>query len=748
MKIAVSKIQFVSFSFFLFCAVSIFAQTGHNYSGAEAGKTAEKTYTVTLTARAYGDSIVLRWAPEDAGVWGLANKYGWYLTRTGGNTSGQVLLNSAKPIKPWDESMLRSTFGGSDNNAGLLAQLLYSQSAVSRTLADNPSTLYEYIYRQHGEQSRRQMLVYMLADQNLCYAKAAGLCYVDKDVERGVSYEYTLVIADDMEADGNHGADGLKGFISIPQASIIVNNKTFKKSDMPEVPQASITRIDDYRVAINWPASTYAGYYVERQNQSDSTWQQVNHAPIMKLQSNQLHSTKGGELDSLVINNVVCVDSIKPGETATYRMRAFDVFGDYTDWVVLPAYKMPQIQHLERPVLYNIVADSNSTHIEWLVNKDASYKGFVVAFASSLSDKWTKVSDKLGDSIHVFNDTLANTRGVGYYRVYAYDSIGNVSCSNILPNAVQDTQSVTSPQMLRGRASMIKTESNGSMANTSLANIALKWNEVKAKDVIGYRIYASADRNKPFYEAAPAMVSQSIYNDTVTIQSDTLYYYIVAVDGRHNYSVPSDTIAVDMPDVVSPEPCSLISAVELNDRTVVRWAKSTSADVVKYHIYSQCIGTSNWQWIATIKAEDIDTVEFVQYSVQHSSVAFPTQYVIEAVDHSGNVSPRGGIVEVKPTNGQPVEFVTALTASRNKKRASVKLDWKYAAPVQPGFYGVIYRSVDGSKPVAVGMAQPTQTSFTDAKLPQEGRMATYYIVVKSSNGVSTSPSQSVNVSLR
>ena len=41
----------------------------------------ETIFYVRSTARSYGDSIVLRWAPENAGVWISANYYGWNIIR-------------------------------------------------------------------------------------------------------------------------------------------------------------------------------------------------------------------------------------------------------------------------------------------------------------------------------------------------------------------------------------------------------------------------------------------------------------------------------------------------------------------------------------------------------------------------------------------------------------------------------------------------------------------------------------------
>ena len=38
-------------------------------------------FDFTVIARSYGDSIVLRWAPHNAGIWLLANHYGWNIYR-------------------------------------------------------------------------------------------------------------------------------------------------------------------------------------------------------------------------------------------------------------------------------------------------------------------------------------------------------------------------------------------------------------------------------------------------------------------------------------------------------------------------------------------------------------------------------------------------------------------------------------------------------------------------------------------
>ena len=40
------------------------------------GEYNQPMYDFTVVARSYGDSVVLRWAPQNAGVWLSANYYG------------------------------------------------------------------------------------------------------------------------------------------------------------------------------------------------------------------------------------------------------------------------------------------------------------------------------------------------------------------------------------------------------------------------------------------------------------------------------------------------------------------------------------------------------------------------------------------------------------------------------------------------------------------------------------------------
>ena len=87
----------------------------------------EKNPAVRVIARAFSDSIVVRWGVDDPVAWQLTNKYGYYIERYTLMQNGKMmdsperieLLN--EPQKPWGldhqyEDQLREREGNEDEN--------------------------------------------------------------------------------------------------------------------------------------------------------------------------------------------------------------------------------------------------------------------------------------------------------------------------------------------------------------------------------------------------------------------------------------------------------------------------------------------------------------------------------------------------------------------------------------------------------------------------------------------------------
>jgi hypothetical protein len=698
----------------------------------------ENTYSVELDTRSYGDSIVLRWTPDDAALWSLGNAYGWKITRTGGKKNTAKVV---KVVKPWDLAKIRSSFGASSKaEAGLIAQSIYAPSSVSRSLADDPATLIEYVCRVRNEQAARQTVVNMLADRSIGYADAAGLRYVDRDVEEGATYEYTITFAGETD------------IFECREVSLIVRNNKFRADHMAVVPQPAVKQIGTSRVAVYWPETDYCGYYVERSLRgagvADTAWHALNTAPVVKLDKSDVSEYPFVQLSR---ENVLLIDSLAPGQTALYRVRAYDQFAALSGWTTSESFTMPESRPLTPPEFIHIVpADSNSLTLQWRVPEGVNYSGFVVAFSKTFEDAWSKVSDKLKATENSFKDTLAGGRGIGYYRIYAFDSLGRLASSNMMPNLVVDMSAPAAPQALRANASLVKSDVAGLRVNNGLAAVALSWNAAgknAPNDLIGYLVFSSDRREGPYGQVSSTIVTGNSTTDTVSVEgiSSSAYYYAVAVDSRFNYSLPSDTIAVLLPDIVSPEPCVWKSTIPADGKTAIKWYRSPSADVVKYNIYTQPAGTSTWQWLATVDTTEIGASPYVTYNVPNEGLVFALQYAVEAIDHSGNSSGRSGIVSLAPDAS--AQAGVKLKAKYNRKSSSVALTWQYAAKPQANFFGIIYRAADGEAPVAVGSFKPSQTSFTDSRLPNAKSVA-YHVVLKSSRSAVSNPSSPVKVALK
>jgi len=702
----------------------------------------ENTYSVSFESRAYGDSIVLRWMPDDPAVWMLANRDGWQITRTGGknNTSKVVKL-----VKPWTSSKMASEFGHSDLLAGAIAQAIYGDTKVNQALASNPSSMVEYVCRLREEQSSRRTIVSFLSSRSTRYADAAGLRFVDREVEKGATYEYTLVYA------------GKSDVFTCSEASEIVKNTSHdKKSGNKAVKEVSVKQIDASRVAVYWPVSDYNGFFVEKslrgketkessdqsESQTSDNFVALNKLPVVK---SDVSSTTEYPGIPVTRDNVIYIDSLSAGQTVVYRVRGYDLFGDMSEWQTSDAFTFLEQHSLSSPELVKVSPlDSNGCSVEWRLPEAVKYTGFVVAFSRKVDGSWSKVSDKIPFGTTSFADSAALKCGVGFYRVYAYDSLGRLAYSNILPNLISDTVPPTSPQVVRGKSSLAANSQSGNQAIVSLS-----WNEPKVKpdDLLGFRVYFSNNRESEFSEVTSSIVSQFSFTDTINmtgVNSDA-YYYVVAVDNRFNSSSPSDTVLVRLPDVVKPEPCEWKSTVPGDKMTSIKWQRSKSDDVVKYNIYSQTAGSNQWRWVTAIDSSSYGESPYVTYKVPADGQVFPVQYCIEAVDASGNLSGRSGVVSL-PANAN-ADAGISLKAKYSRKTASVILNWQYSAKPDAKFIGIIYRTVDGEAPVAVGSFNPSQTSFTDSRLPQ-AKSVRYHIVLKSSQTSVSRPSASVAVAIK
>lgn len=706
------------------------------YRNLTADDSPEQPYSVTLMARSYGDSIVLRWAADDPGFWLLASQEGWTITRTGGVAKNDyVTLNESRPIKPWSLQQLQRS---SNPWAPAMAQALYGKSLVPAKLANSKASLASFVMQSNHEQGQRQTLAYILADLNPQMAEAAALRFVDRNVEKGATYQYTITTTLDRQ------------LVPFQSTAILVTCNPFDSAAVAPVSAPQVSQLDSRRAVVSWPRTSHTAYFIERFNHSDSSWSTLSDIPVLNIANADQSAYGSSKLAALAKDNVLYIDSLPLGSQFSYRVRGVDAFSNRSGWKSSQPFAMSDRVPPASPRLLSVKADENSVvSLTFTPSSDADCRNLYVAYASSPAGPWAQISTALAPSATSFSDSLATTRAAGFYRLYAVDSASNSSYSNMVPSPVADLKAPGAPSKLSGKASALRVNVNGRPAPTGLAVVTLSWEPSASSDVLGYRLFSANQRDHQFIEVASANIYSTSFNDTVNIQTTTqnIYYYVVAVDNRYNYSVPSDTLQLQLPDIVAPSPCTLESLSQTSSSSVIRWNKSSSSDVDRYIVYSQPKNSSAWQYVSTIQASDVADAPYVSYTVASKDISQPCQYSIEAFDKAGNSSGRAALVSVIPSSvPQTPQVSISLSAKYNKKSAAINIQWSYS--LAENHYGIIYRSVGSAQPEPISSFSPGETSFSDTDLPSSSANISYYIVLKLSSGATTTPSRQARVSFK
>lgn len=687
---------------------------------------------VYMKIRSYGDSIVIRWAPENAAVWLLGNAYGWNVVREKTNeeftseldTVLFITLNGDKPIVPMTLEEMKQAFDSTDNAAGAAAQALYGPVPIPVSAEDD--NFFNYAFRKNQEQELRQLSAYLVAEEDARMATALGMRFVDTTVKAGQWYKYSLVSLIPEEY----------ALLTLP--SVLVECKPFERSDDELVPPIFIEQKDAFSAVIYWQKNELTRYYIEKSTNKGKTWEKINTAPIYASDPDESdYAVFGQKIGKLKEKFVVFIDSLGLDTTYTYRIRAFDTFGDETPYNQSDEFTMIDLIPPSIPSMVACTpANNKDCTVEWYKDRnEKDFKGFVLTFADNPEGPWSKVSDLLPPKTRYYIDHEAGERGRGYYRVFAVDESGNISYSLSMINNIEDEKAPSPPT---GFEAMV--DSTGS--------VYFQWNSNPEKDVMGYRVYFANQLDHAFAENSPGILEELFYNDTIDLHTLTpfVYYYVVAEDFSHNISKPSDTIAVPIPDIVSPGIALLEDYTQDNQSVSFRWRKSSSEDVLFYYIYRKAKNAKQWQCIKVLTAEEVDQEDFITFVDQPAPSHIAYNYCIEVLDDARLSSGKAGIVTVLFKGENMINVPIKIEASVNKKGNAVNITWSYEYDSDFDHYGVIYKSVNNGEYDDCTKFNRGETSYTDNKV-KDGDKVNYYIQLFLGNGKRSNPSRTVNVKM-
>lgn len=642
---------------------------------------------IAVLARPWSDSIALRWAPRSFKIWADALKAGYRIERFVIARDGEVLavperriLHSAVlPLEEyrWENLVRRNPY------AAIAAQAIFGDRFELDLRESNVFTIVNKV----RENEQRHSFALFCADMSPEVARAAGLWFTDKEVQRGERYLYRIVLNKRDSARGSTFSYVESPYLLVP-------------------PQGLTATFQEGVISLKWErdaSGMYTAYTIERSSDG------VHFSSISETP--QVNASATAFEDSRFVYAVDSVPSLY--QRYHYRVRGLSPFGESSapSNVVqgVPTRSVsrnPQITGAEN-------VDNHTIHVAWdfPAEDNALISGFVIERAENPTSTFVVLNTQaLPSSARNYIDL--RPKSVNYYRVVAKGFNGESFRSHTYFTQLVDSIPPATPTGLQATI-----DADG--------HLLLAWEPNSDPDLYGYRVYRSYYASEEAAQMTAAPIPTEQFRDTLNLATlnDQVYYSVMAVDQNQNHSALSTPLRVALPDRVAPQPPILLPCSTHQDTITLRWIPSPSPDVATYKLYRRSGQQEGWEAFAIVHANPDSVLQHID--IRHEN----TYYTILAVDDAG--------LESEPAH--PV-----LAVSRQKQYAAVRwekfrldrsegkvlLAWRYLAPDVVGYR--LYKSINDAPITLYQSLASERTEFTDILIP--GTTYVYRIIALHRDG--------------
>jgi uncharacterized protein len=607
-----------------------------------------KPIQIYAVAKAFGDSIYLRWSPDSYGGWIKGNKYGYRVIRREVTEKGlsetSIRIDSIRPfpLGAFAEQPMRS-----DTGCIIAAQTLYGENmkvSGDASLMDKQT------------QSEMRFTVAMqAADKSFLAAFTLGLARADYNVKKGKKYQYTVI--------------PLAG--GMPATILVDNNVT-----TPVKPQDFQAKQGDHWIQLSWSfenRKTFTSYRVYRSEDDGKTYNLITPSPLVfLLQGNEPDTFRYTFSDSIPTNY----------KRYKYRLSALDLFAEWSPFAELETFGR-DLTPPRPPHITEGGATPNSFNISWeLDSMDTDMAGFQVFIGNSTEGDFKPITKLLPKEQRQYThrDSVNLTRSY-YFRVVSIDTAGNAAYSGPYYVVVIDSIPPLTPKLVRGK-----------VGKTGIARIV--WQHGTESDLAGYRVYSSTN-NRDFTLITAAPIDSNAFHDTLALNTLNIkmYYKVLAEDQNGNKSPYSETITLQKPDTITPVMPVMTQSESGGKGVTLKWTPSTSTDVMAHLLYRKADKdtTAKWALIQTLNAQaewHMDTTAFIEKTYL---------YYMVAQDSAENVSEPSLTVSGRRFFDGKSGGIQTLQAAFNKEQKAIQVSWQTAPVTDPflkdkGYFIFIYRA--------------------------------------------------------
>ncbi|MBK8819289.1 MAG: hypothetical protein IPN49_09450 [Saprospiraceae bacterium] len=621
-----------------------------------------------IIAKTYPDSIVLRWAPDDANALPAHIESGVWIERlkVTGKRPYQVSKwekLTANPITPAALEAFNNEASKKNEYEMLVAQLMYGNlpQTVSKSEIED--------VKDKASMTKSLFSITLLGcDYSASAATKMGLRYTIKEK---IKEEEKIFFR--IYSAFNH---------PLFESDTTITFSTYGEWDVVTNPKYLTTTSKEKAVELSWPHNKdlyrWAGFNIEKSNDGKN-FSRLNKKPFLTM-TNDRNTT------------VYYTDSVVNYIKHYYRIEALDPFGESAGYSEIVMGYGKDLTPPSEIVLNEKDNNGQSIQLNWkFVNgkADADVKHFIVKKGNEINN----IKDTLlilNKNTYTYTDNFKATTKSTYYEISAVDTSGNVSYSNPVRYFIPDKEPPKVPENFKGTI-----DQNGM--------VKLTWDTDTLDQLAGYRVYRTNQVNHDFVCLQQGYLSTNEFYDTLSLTTltDEIYYAVCAVDISYNHSKRSAPIKLIKPDKIPPIPPQIVH-YNLGDGTAnIEWSHSPSNDVVSYEVTRKLLSDTTKILKKIIAKEN---TKFEDTGLVHGEMY---EYSIVSIDKVNLVS-------------EPC-FPLTIKAYTNKSTEELKLSWLADKEItgftwnnlrkKPIFY-IVYKDI-GSGLEQYKNLPPSATEFSE-----------------------------------
>jgi uncharacterized protein len=591
---------------------------------------------VEIKLKNYGDSVVLRWQPNNELYWKIANQVGYQVERFTITSDSTVWPKKVFSLKPWTVEDVKAK-APKDTATGTMATLAFtsiSKKPESMAIGD--------LYALKSENDNRFFLSMLMAAFYPKSAEKMALRLTDKTIEKGKKYLYRI-----------YSPTGLKKLAS-DTSSIYLDTQI--KDETPDLPTPIFEQTEKaVTIKLNkkYCEKRFVAYYFER-SENGTSFKRLNAKPFVQIFSN---------LEQEDLDYISFTDSVKQNyKKYYYRVVGITPFGELTK----PSATLGLMGVDEKaPTAVQNVRAENTKGTEVIITwKKTDFEpdlaGYFIGKSTVLEGPFVPLHENiLTKNTFSYTDLSADLNATNYYVVSAVDTAGNSSISVPAYVIMKDETAPVKPVGLKG-----KIDSTGI--------VQITWSPNTEPDLLGYMVYTA---NAPDHEFTPITTDflvDEFFTEKTTLRTLTeeKYYKVVAFDKSRHPSPYSEILMVKRPDKTAPTTPVFNNFLVADSLATLYWATSESKDVEYQNLYRKEEGKDK-DWILLKKLTKTDKT----YTDKTVKPEKWYSYTLEAVDDANNASERSFPLRVRPYDSGQRAAVSDVKVSSSQNPKSNTIRW-------------------------------------------------------------------------